>query len=128
MPTSRPAHPVVHFEIGCRDGGKTREFFARLFGWSITGPEAGLTIETGAGAGAIDGHLVELAEEWGNYVTVYVEVENLEAYLKKAGELGGKTLVPPVTIPGQGSFAWLAAPEGNIIGLWRPEVKAALGA
>ena len=33
----------------------------------------------------------------------------------------GKTLVPPVTLPGQGSFAWLAAPEGNIIGIWKPE-------
>ena len=54
-------------------------------------------------------------------MTVYVEVEDLEVYLKKAGELGGKTLVPPVTLPGQGSFAWLAAPEGNIIGIWKPE-------
>ena len=53
--------------------------------------------------------------------TIYVEVEDLEVYLKKAGELGGKTLVPPVTLPGQGSFAWLAAPEGNIIGIWKPE-------
>jgi hypothetical protein len=52
---------------------------------------------------------------------VYVQVEDLEAYLQKATALGGKTLVPPVTLPGQGSFAWLAAPDGNIIGLWKPE-------
>ena len=45
---------------------------------------------------------------------------DLEAYLQKANELGGKTLVPPVEVPGQGSFAWLAAPEGNIIGIWKP--------
>jgi hypothetical protein len=24
-------------------------------------------------------------------------------------------------LPGQGNFAWLAAPEGNIIGTWKPE-------
>ena len=113
-------HPVVHFEIGCREGGKTREFFAQLFGWEISGRDAGMIINTG-GAGDISGHIVELAPEWGTYVTIYVEVEDLEAYLKKAGELGGKTLVPPVTLPGQGSFAWLAAPEGNIIGIWKPE-------
>ena len=52
---------------------------------------------------------------------VYVEVENLEAYLKKASELGGKTLVRPVQLPGQGSFAWLAGPDGYIIGIWKPE-------
>ncbi len=113
-------HPVVHFEIGCRDGGKTREFFARLFDWNISGRDAGMTIDTGDAA-SIGGHIVELAPEWGNYVTVYVQVEDLDTYLRKATELGGKTLVPPVNIPGQGSFAWLAAPEGNIIGIWKPE-------
>jgi predicted enzyme related to lactoylglutathione lyase len=113
-------HPVVHFEIGCRDGEKTREFFAELFDWDISGRDAGMTIDTG-GAGALSGHIVELAPEWGNYVTVYVQVEDLDVYLEKAGALGGKTLVPPVTLPGQGSFAWLAAPEGNIIGIWKPE-------
>lgn len=114
------SHPVVYFEIGCRSGGKTREFFAQLFGWEISGADAGMTITTGDARG-IGGHIVELAPEWGNYLTVYVEVEDLEAYLKKAGELGGRTLVPPVTLPGQGSFAWLAAPEGNIVGIWKPE-------
>ena len=113
-------HPVVHFEIGCREGEKTREFFAELFGWKISAPEAGMNIDTGSTKG-ITGHIAELAPEWGNYVTVYVEVEDLEAYLEKAGELGGKTVVPPVTLPGQGSFAWLAAPEGNVIGIWKPE-------
>ena len=115
-------NPVIHFEIGCHDGGKTRDFFSNLFDWDISGPEEGLTIDTGSG---LSGHMVELAPEWGNYVTVYVEVENLEAYLEKANELGGKTLVPPVEVPGQGSFAWLAAPEGNIIGLWKPKGESA---
>lgn len=113
-------HPVVHFEIGCHDGETTREFFAQLFGWDISGKNDGMIINTGADEG-VGGHIVELAPEWGNYVTVYVEVEDLELYLKKAGELGGKTLVPPVALPGQGRFAWLAAPEGNIIGIWQTE-------
>ena len=115
-----PHHPVVHFEIGCRNGGKTRDFFAQLFDWEISGPDAGLVITPGA-AGGIGGHIVELASEWGTYVTVYVEVEDLDEYLRKATDLGGKTLVPPVTLPGQGSFAWLGDPEGHIIGLWKPE-------
>jgi predicted enzyme related to lactoylglutathione lyase len=28
--------------------------------------------------------------------------------------------VPPVELPGRGSFAWLASPEGNVVGLWKP--------
>jgi hypothetical protein len=50
-----------------------------------------------------------------------VQVDDLQAYLDKANQLGGKTLVPPVEIPGQGSFAWLADLDGNIIGLWKPK-------
>ncbi len=115
-----PSNPVVHFEIGCHNGPQTREFFANLFDWDITPPDAGMVITTG-GEGSIGGHIVELAAEWGNYVTVYVQVDDLEAYLTKAAELGGKRLVEPVAVPGQGSFAWMAAPEGNIIGLWKPE-------
>jgi predicted enzyme related to lactoylglutathione lyase len=29
------AHPVVHFEIGCKDKEKTSEFYRRVFGWAI---------------------------------------------------------------------------------------------
>lgn len=118
------AHPVIHFEIGCHDGSKTREFFANLFDWEITDTESAFMIDTG-GERAISGHIVELGGEWGNYVTVYVEVEDLETYLAKANDLGGRTLVPPVTLPGRGSFAWLASPEGNILGLWQAGDTAA---
>jgi len=113
-------NPVVHFEIGCHGADETREFFSKLFNWEIAERDAGMTIGTGV-PGGIGGHIVELAPEWGNYVTFYVEVEDLEAYLKKAETLGGKTLVSPVVLTGKGSFAWLAAPEGNIIGIWKPE-------
>ena len=50
-------HPVVHFEIGCHGGENTREFFAQLFGWEISGHDAGMIINTG-GAGDIGGHIL----------------------------------------------------------------------
>lgn len=28
-------HPVVHFEIGCKDSAKTQDFYAKLFGWKL---------------------------------------------------------------------------------------------
>jgi uncharacterized protein len=111
--------PVVHFEIGCRDSARTQEFFRSLFDWNIhvAGPAA--MIDTGAGTG-IHGHITALGHEPQHYVTVYVQVDDLQAYLTKAEGLGGKTLVPPVDIP-TGSFAWLADPDGNTIGLWKPK-------
>ena len=114
-------HPVVYFEIGCRDGDATRTFFQELFGWDISAERPAMQIATGGPPmEALNGHIVELAPEWGPYVTIYVQVEDLESCLKRAEELGGKTLVSPQTLPGGDGFAWMAAPEGNIIGLWRP--------
>ena len=115
-----PGHAVVHFEIGCHDSSETASFFGDLFGWDVSDAGMAKMIDTG-GAQGIAGHFAELASEWGTYVTVYVEVADLERYLEKAIELGGKTLVKPVELPGQGSFAWLGSPEGHIIGLWKAE-------
>jgi len=116
------AQPVVHFEIGCRNSQKTQEFFAKLFDWNINVQGPAALINTGSKDG-IQGHITALGHEPHNYVTVYVEVDDLQAYLDKANQLGGKTLVPPVEIPSQGSFAWLADLDGNIIGLWKPVSK-----
>ena len=109
------AHPVVHFEIGCTDTARTEKFFGALFGWNI-GP--GASIDTASGKG-IPGHITSLGHEPQHYTTIYVEVEDVQAYLDKAASLGGKTLVPPVKIP-TGTFAWFADPDGNIIGLLKP--------
>jgi len=49
----------------------------------------------------------------------YVNVEDVQAALDRAVELGGKTLVGPITIPA-GTFAWFADPDGNTIGLLKP--------
>jgi uncharacterized protein len=116
---AKMGRPVIHFEIGCRDSAKTQAFYRDLFDWQITQAGPAAVIETGGGAG-IDGHITALGHEPHNYVTVYVQVDDLQSYLNKAAALGGKTLVPPVPIP-TGKFAWLADPEGNLIGLLQPK-------
>jgi uncharacterized protein len=111
--------PVVHFEIGCRDGAKTSSFFSTLFGWTLQPIGPATMINTGATTG-IQGHISTLGHEPHHYTIFYVQVDDVQAYLDKAAELGGKTLVPPVDIP-TGTFAWFADPDGNTIGLWKPK-------
>jgi hypothetical protein len=111
--------PVVHFEIGVRNSGKAADFYAKLFDWNIQAMGPAQMVATGSTTG-IQGHITSLGHEPHNYVTVYVQVADLAAYLKKAETLGGKTLVPPTDVPGMGKFAWLADPEGTIVGLWKP--------
>jgi uncharacterized protein len=110
-------NPVIHFEIGCSDRAKTQTFFGKLFDWQMQ--DAGPA--TMIGTGGIGGHITALGHEPHHYTIFYVQVDDVQGYLDKAGSLGGKTLVPPVDIP-TGTFAWFADPEGNTIGLFKPRV------
>ncbi len=112
------AHPVVHFEIGCRDLAKSGQFFSDLFGWKVTSAGPAALIDAGTEKG-IPGHMTSLGHEPFHYAMFYVEVEDIQAYLDKAVALGGKLLVPPVKIP-TGTFAWFSDLDGNTIGLLQP--------
>jgi hypothetical protein len=54
--------PVVHLEIGCRDGGKTSTFFVNPFGWNMQPMGPASMIDTGADSG-IHGHISVLGHE-----------------------------------------------------------------
>ncbi len=45
-----------------------------------------------------------------------VRVQDLDAMLKKVEELEGKVVVPKTPM-GNGAFAFIAAPDGNLIGM-----------
>ena len=107
--------PVVHFEI--HGGEQLNKFYADLFGWHVdsNNPMNYGMVDTHGGEGGINGGIAPDDEKW---VTVYVQVDDLQAALDKAEKLGGKTIMPPSDIPGGNvSLALFADPEGNRIGL-----------
>ena len=112
--------PIVHFEIGCRDMKKSSQFYADLLDWNMQEFGPATMIDTG-GTEGIGGHMTTLGHEPHNYVTVYAQVDDLQAYLDKAETLGGKTVIPPTEVPDMGHFAWISDPEGTIVGLWKPK-------
>jgi predicted enzyme related to lactoylglutathione lyase len=59
------------------------------------------------------------------YVTIYVAVDDLDATLGAVTGHGGTPIVPPTPIPGVGAFALFQDPEGNTIGILRPDMAAA---
>jgi len=112
------AAPVVHFEIM---GGKPREletFYGELFGWKINSnnPTQYGIVETGGGQEGINGG-VGPAQDGNRRVSIYVQVEDLQATLDRAERLGGKTILPPSEVPGGPKLAMFADPAGNITGL-----------
>ena len=114
------SHPVVHFEIGCKDMAATSAFYAGAFGWTYDANNLNM-IETGSSEG-IQGHLVALGHEPFQFTHFYIQTDDLAASLQQVEALGGKTVVPPMDIP-IGSFAWFSDPEGNVVGLWKPKTE-----
>lgn len=110
------AHPVVHFEIGCKDRGKTSNFYQQVFGWVVDDGPMG-TIDTGSETGIL-GHIASLGHEPHQFTHFYIETEDIAVSLQQVEAHGGKTVVPPIEIPA-GTFAWFADIEGNTVGLWK---------
>ena len=114
--TPSTGNPVVYFEMGCRDLSKTTAFYTKLFGWTPTGIPMASLLNTNSPEG-IQGHITSLGHEPHNYVTFYIQVEDINDSLAKIQEAGGAKLIGPVTLPDNKQFAWFKDPEGNMIGL-----------
>ncbi|MBI4234591.1 MAG: VOC family protein [Chloroflexi bacterium] len=117
-------NPVVHFEIMGKDAKKTQAFYSNLFGWKIdsNNPMQYGLVDTGV-KGAIGGG-VGADEDGKPAVRFFVEVHDLQAYLKRAQQLGGKTIMPPTEIPNMVTMAMFVDPDGNVIGLVEAEPAA----
>lgn len=111
-------NPIVHWEVYGKDGRKLEEFYKNLFDWHVEHMEQmnyGM-VDTHA-EGGINGGIGQETEQTPARVTFYVQVDDLDAYLRRAESLGGKTIAPPMEIPDVVTFAMFADPEGNVIGL-----------
>ena len=116
-------NPVVHFEIGGVDGSALQQFYAQAFDWEVNAEnpmQYGLVepqTETSIGGG------ITAADQPG--VFVYIEVDDLQAYLDRVEALGGRTVQEITTIPGMVTMALFADPEGNVVGIVHNETPPA---
>jgi uncharacterized protein len=109
---------VVHFEIIGGTGNQLEKFYSELFGWKINSnnPMKYGVVDTGGGPGGINGG-VGPATDGSKRVSIYAQVDDLQATLDRAEKLGGKTILPPSDVPGGPKLAMFADPAGNITGL-----------
>jgi len=110
-------HAVGHVEFSATDLERSRAFYQGLFEWSFRsfGDEY-LFFE---GPGGLAGGLMKVKQVHpGQSSIVYIEVDELEPYLEKVGALGGSVVNDRTPVADMGSFAHIADPDGNVVGLW----------
>jgi predicted enzyme related to lactoylglutathione lyase len=110
------AHPVIHAEIRSTDPDATRAFFADLFGWTYSdGAFPGYSFVNTGAEGAIPTAIGPL-QGGEDAVLFFIAVDDVEATLKRAEELGGKIIQPAQTVPGV-SFGVFADAQGHVVGV-----------
>jgi uncharacterized protein len=110
------AHPVIHAEVRSGDPDATRAFFGELLGWTYTdGGFPGYSfVDTGVD-GAIPTAIGPL-QGGADAVLFFVGVDDVEATLARAEELGGTIVQPAQKVPGV-TFGVFADPQGHHVGV-----------
>jgi len=112
------ANPVTWFEIIGQDAAKLHQFYGGVFDWKLSPPmpEMGnysMLDHEGQGiAGGIGGSDGDAPR-----VTIYIQVDDPQAYLEKVTQAGGKTLMPVTDVTEGVTIAMFADPAGNCVGL-----------
>ncbi|MFA5853776.1 MAG: VOC family protein [Patescibacteria group bacterium] len=127
---------IVHFEIHATEPEKLGEFYKALFGWEIVKYELPgmeywgvITAEKGA-PNAINGGLVKRgvpAPSLGATPSAFVctvQVDDIDAMMKKAAELGAVEAMAKFALPGMAWQGYMIDPDHNIFGLHQADPNA----
>ena len=116
MAEEKNVDKVCHFEIGVRDCAKAKAFYSAVFNWNFeVGGGGQEMIRTGHEVG---GHLHVRQREPRNYTVMYIMVDDVPAAIKRAESNGGRVVLGPEKEGEHGLYAWIADPEGNVVGVY----------
>jgi uncharacterized protein len=90
-PSAGSGAPVTWFEVMGADAGRSQQFYAELFGWTVDNAAfpGYATVDTGAGRG-IQGGIG--GGEKSRWATVYAKVTDVEVTLLRAEQAGGSRI------------------------------------
>ena len=117
-------NPVVFWELATHDMEKTVEFFREVFEWKIEFndrlgfyiiPEISLPNE------ALDGAVFTLKRAKLPFLTVFIQVEDIEAKAKLISEKGGFIVDEPSEIPSGSKICLFNEPSGVTFAMLEPK-------
>jgi uncharacterized protein len=116
------ANPFVHVELNTTDLGKAKEFYGKLFSWTLEDvPNMEYTmikVGEGTGGGMMKHPVPGAPSMW----LAYVMVDDVNAETAKAKSLGATILKDVTEIPGVGWFSIFSDPTGAALALFKPSM------
>ena len=128
MTKTMTENPVCHFELPIGDLESAKKFYS-IFNWEINeipGMDY-ISVRTTPvndhqmpiKPGAINGGMMKKSKDF-KHPVIAIQVDSVDEYQKKVISKGGKVVMPKIEIPNMGYYAYIADPEGNVLGLWEP--------
>ncbi|WAS97036.1 VOC family protein [Nannocystis punicea] len=111
-------------DLNATDFDGARRFYSGLFGWAFDEPVAEFGHYTTArlGGRSVVGMAPKMPgqQDMPTVWSVYLKTSDADATVRRIEDGGGKVLVPPMEIPGQGRMAFAFDSAGAAFGLWEP--------
>jgi predicted enzyme related to lactoylglutathione lyase len=109
-------------QLNTLDTAKAEAFYKELFGWAAkTGSGDGMTYTEWLHGGRPIGGMMALpaGAQAPPHWLAYFAVADCDATAARAASLGARTYVPPTKVPGTGTFAVFADPQGATFAIYR---------
>ena len=113
----------VWYDLMTTDVDGAKKFYGKVAGWSTQAWEGPTPYTLWTNNGAPIGGVMPLDDEMRKHGVPphwlpAVAVDNVDESVKKANSLGGKTVAPPMDIPGTGRYAVIQDPQGAVIAVF----------
>jgi len=111
-------NPVMQFQILSTAPDETARFYSDLFGWTVdaNNPLGYREISTGAREG-IQGGIWPSPPQAPTFVQLFIAVDNVRTFSRKAEGAGAKVVIPPTSLPDGSEMAILHDPQGMSFGI-----------
>jgi uncharacterized protein len=117
------ANAFVHVELSTTDVGKAKDFYGKLFQWTLEdvpmdgGSYTMIKVGEGTGGGIMQQMVPGAPSAW----LAYVEVDDIAAATKQAKSLGATVMRDVAEVMGAGWLSIIVDPTGAVLGLWKAQ-------
>lgn len=108
-------------ELMTPDAEAAKSFYSEVFGWTYDAMDTpNGTYWLVKNGDVMNGGIMKPPGEMPSVWTVYFNVDDTDASVAKAQELGGSVVMPADDYPDVGRIAWLKDPQGATFGIIKP--------
>ena len=119
-----PKNPIVFWELASHDAEKSVKFFEDVFEWELPMNErlGFYTTSADSHTSGLDGGIFTLKKAKLPFLTLFIQVEDIEEKARKIEECGGNIIEAPHTLDSGSSICLFNEPSGVTFAMIQPRL------